>query len=121
VVGDLEHPPLKSGQWDACAALNAIDMMNEPRELPRLQRALLKPCGLAYQSGPYIWHERIAKKLRKVLPATLHSDSARAVEWIYAQEGFEVLRSLDHIPWLFFKHFRQLEIYSVHLFEARKK
>jgi SAM-dependent methyltransferase len=117
VVGDLEHPPLQPGAWDACAALNAIDMMHEPRELPELQHSLLKPGGLAYQSGPYIWHEAIAQRLRQ---ASRRPDSAGAVEWLYEQSGFEIARREDHVPWLFFKHHRQLEIYSVHLIEARK-
>jgi hypothetical protein len=49
------------------------------------------------------------------------ADSARAVEWLYDQAGLSVTDSADHVPWLFFKHIRQLEIYDVHMLIARRK
>jgi SAM-dependent methyltransferase len=120
VVGDLDAPPLKLGHWDLTLVLNAIDMLDDPSSLPKLQYALLKPGGIAIQSGPYIWHEFVAKRLRASLPADLHGDSARAVEWLYEQAGFTIDKRLNHLPWLFFKHVRQLEIYSVHLLMGKK-
>jgi SAM-dependent methyltransferase/uncharacterized protein YbaR (Trm112 family) len=120
VVGDLDAPPLKLGHWDLALVLNAIDMLDDPSSLPRLQYALLKKGGIAIQSGPYIWHEFVAKRLRQALPADLRGDSARAVEWLYQQAGFTLEKHIDHLPWLFFKHVRQLEIYSVHLLLGRK-
>ena len=94
-------------------------MLNDPIKLPQLQSELLKKGGIAIQSCPYIWHESIARKLRKKLPSEI-STSARAVEWLYEKAGFQLKEKLDHLPWLFFKHARQLEIYSVHLFLAQK-
>src|SRR5207302_1510206 len=49
VVGDVLHPPLKTGLWDVAASLNMIDMLDEPARLPELQRKLLRPGGLAIQ------------------------------------------------------------------------
>lgn len=115
VVGDLECLPVVREEWDLTLALNAIDMMNEPALLPRLQQSLLKKGGVAIQSCPYIWHEVVAKELREILPKAVN-ESSRAVEWLYEREGFEIRERIEHLPWLFYKHFRQLEIYSVHLF-----
>jgi hypothetical protein len=40
---------------------------------------------------------------------------------MYEQAGFKILQSEDEVPWIFFKHTRQIEIYSVHLFSASKE
>ena len=61
----------------------------------------------------------VARKLRARLPREIQ-DSARAAEWLYERAGFGIQARLDQVPWLFFKHARQLEIYSVHLFMARR-
>jgi SAM-dependent methyltransferase len=116
VVGDAVHPPLQPGRWDASAALNMIDMLDDPSLLPRLQQKLLRKGGLAIQSSPYVWHPEAARGLKR---QTGENDSARAVEKLYRQRGFEIQKAMRHVPWLFFKHARQLEIYSVHLFFAR--
>lgn len=119
VVSDFARAPF-AHDWDLCLSLNTIDMLEEPEALPRVQHELLRSGGLAIQSCPYIWHEAVAAPLRERLPAELRGNSARAVEWLYAQAGFRIEDPVDHVPWLFFKHVRQLEIYSVHLFTARK-
>lgn len=119
VVGDLTALPVERGAWKLSLALNAIDMLEEPALLPELQSDLLARGGVAIQSGPYIWHEIVARELRDRLPQGVR-DSASAVEWLYEQSGFAIEEKLPHVPWLFFKHVRQLEIYSVHLFRARK-
>jgi len=75
--------------------------------------------GVAIQSCPYIWHRNVAERLRKSLPKKIRSSSA-AVEHLYGKAGLELFRKIDHLPWLFLKHFRQIELYSVHLFAARK-
>lgn len=119
VVGDLENPPFLQKEFDLTLALNTIDMLVEPESLPRIQAEMLKLNGIAIQSCPYIWHEAVAQDLRSKLPASIQN-SAQAVEWLYQEAGFAVEQSRDHVPWLFFKHLRQLEIYSVHLFQGRK-
>jgi SAM-dependent methyltransferase len=119
IVGDLESLPLCEETADLCIALNAIDMLDAPQELPKLQHSLLKPGGYAIQSCPYIWHEAVAKRLRKLLPKDIQ-DSARAAKWLYEQAGFKIELNQDHVPWLFFKHFRQIELYSVHIFMGKK-
>ncbi len=120
VVGDLDACPVADGEFDVAVVLNAIDMMPEPAVLPQLQHRLLKKGGVAIQSCPYIWHEQVARDLREQLPSGV-KDSAEAVEWLYQQQGFKVGQRIEHLPWLFFKHVRQLEIYSVHLFAAKKQ
>jgi SAM-dependent methyltransferase len=120
VVGEIEGLPVAQGIFDLCVALNTIDMIEDPRQLPKLQRGLLKKDGIALQSCPYIWHRNVAERLRQSLPKNIRSSSA-AVELLYEKAGFEIFRKVDHLPWLFLKHFRQVELYSVHLFAARKK
>ena len=119
VVGDLDAVPVARAAWDLSFALNAIDMLVKPETLPREQADLLRTGGYAIQSGPYVWHEQVARELRSRLPKRI-VDSDRAVEWLYEQAGFSIERRIEHWPWLFFKHLRQLEIYSVHLILARK-
>lgn len=119
VVCDLSAPPLKPGMWTMTAALNVIDMLPEPAALPALQRELLVDGGTAIQSCPYIWHPEVAANLRTSLPKGIR-DSAKAVEHLYEKAGFRIDASKLHVPWLFFKNARQLEIYSVHLFLTSK-
>lgn len=122
IVGEAENLPLQAAQWDVSIALNMIDMMDEPEVLPRIQLELVRKDGYAIESCPYIWHEKVAKRMRAKL---VHGrvgeirDSAAAVSWLYQQTGFKIITSQEHVPWLFLKHPRQLEIYSVHLFLAQ--
>ena len=119
IVGDFEGSAVKTAHWDLAIALNTIDMMDEPFQLAQLQYDLLKKGGVCIQSCPYIWFEGVARKLRAELPKEIR-DSARAVEWLYEKAGFKLEMRKDELTWLFFKHVRQMEIYSVHLFAARK-
>jgi SAM-dependent methyltransferase len=115
VVGDAVYPPVREKLWDVSASLNMIDMLSEPEVLPQLQRQMVRKGGLAIQSSPYVWHPETAKNVKK---QTAQADSAHAVEALYKNAGFSINQSLSQVPWLFFKHVRQLEIYSVHLFFA---
>ncbi len=119
IVGDALNPPVQRDSWDICATLNMIDMLPEPQQLPQVQHSLLKPDGIAIQSCPYVWHHEVAAGLREILPEGIR-DSAQAVELLYQEAGFEIQERLTQVPWLFFKHVRQLEIYSTHLLLARK-
>lgn len=119
VVGEIENLPVVRGLFDLCVALNTIDMIEDPKQLPKLQYDLLKKDGVAIQSCPYIWHKRVAERLRRSLPKKI-SSSAEAVEYLYGKAGLRIFKKIDHLPWLFLKHFRQVELYSVHLFAARK-
>ena len=119
IVSDFAHPPLEFEGYDICIALNLIDMLDHPHELPKMQSEVLKKGGIAIQSSPYIWNERAAKQLRSHQPASVKT-SAKAVEHLYTKAGFRISDSEEHIPWLFFKNLRQLEVYSVHAFMAVK-
>jgi len=119
VVAEIDAIPARKDSFDVSVSLNAIDMLEEPESLVLAQSGAVKKGGWIIQSGPYIWHERIAKTLRARLPKG-GSDSATAVEWLYSKNGHEITNRELHVPWLFFKHLRQIELYSVHAFVARK-
>ena len=119
VVGEIDALPLPSGGFDVAVSMNAIDMLDEPKILPEEQFRLVAPGGVAIQTGPYIWHDRIARGLRGRMPKGIE-DSAALVEWLYRICGFQIEKSEPHVPWLFFKHLRQIELYSVHALYARK-
>jgi SAM-dependent methyltransferase/uncharacterized protein YbaR (Trm112 family) len=118
IVGDAVQPPIAPGLWDASAALNMIDMLDDPGILPKLQKDVVKKGGLAIQSSPYVWHPDAARSVQK---QSGKSNSAQAVEKLYENCGFKIEQSQSQVPWLFFKHSRQLEIYSIHLFFASLK
>jgi SAM-dependent methyltransferase len=120
VVGEMDQIPLRDGAFDGSVSLNAMDMLDDPEALPKAQFKAVHGLGFAIQSGPYIWHERISKALRKQAPKAI-TDSASMVEWLFQKNGFQIKKSKAHIPWLFFKHLRQIELYSVHAFLARKQ
>jgi SAM-dependent methyltransferase len=119
IVGEIEALPVAGGGFDVSVCLNAIDMMDDPAVLPRVQSDLVKRGGAVIQSGPYIWHENVARSLRERFPKALDS-SAAMVESLYEKSGLKIEKRETHIPWLFFKHLRQLEIYSVHAILASK-
>lgn len=119
VAGVLEALPLADASFDGSVCLNAIDMLDEPKILPEAQARIVRSGGFAIQCAPYIWHERVSRGLRGRAPKGIQ-DSKAAVEWLYRKAGFEIEKSEAHIPWLFFKHLRQIELYSVHGFLARK-
>lgn len=39
---------------------------------------------------------------------------------MYKEYKLKIIKEYKEIPWLFFKHLRQIELYSVHLFSAKK-
>lgn len=119
IVSDADAIPVEANSFGVAIALNMIDMLPDPRTLPRLQSTLLRKGGVAIQSSPYIWHEASIEELRSELPPTV-TTSAQAIEWLYEASGFQIKSKVEHLPWLFFKHLRQLEIYSVHLLMAQK-
>ena len=124
VVGEIDALPLKKSNWDVSLALNAIDMLDDPSALPRAQFEVIRKGGHAVQSCPYVWHQKVSQQLRQELDqdpsASEIKTSSQAVEWLYQKAGFSIEKSLAHVPWLFFKQARQLEIYSVHVFLAQK-
>lgn len=120
VVTDFTRPAVGQG-WDVIVSLNMIDMLDTPEDLIKFQYQNLVDGGLAIQSSPYIWAEPVAAALRKAVPKKEQTSSSKSVEWIYQQTGFVIENSVEHLPWLFFKHVRQLEIYSVHMLQARKQ
>jgi SAM-dependent methyltransferase len=119
IVGDMDSAPVAGRAFDVCVTMNAIDMLDDPAALPRTQGALVKKGGSVIGTAPYIWHEKVAKKLRSSAFASADS-SAAVVEGLYEKAGLSIERRELHIPWLFFKHLRQLEIYSVHAVLAKK-
>jgi SAM-dependent methyltransferase len=121
IVGEMDDLPLKPGKFQVSISLNAIDMLDTPERLPEAQAALVGKGGVVIQSGPYVWHEKVARRLRSTSPKKASGSSAEMVEWLYERTGLQVTGRDLHVPWLFFKHLRQLEIYSVHCFRAEKR
>ena len=119
IVGEIDAVPVEQNGFDVCVSMNAIDMLDDPKRLPEVQKSLVRFGGEVIQTGPYIWHERIARGLRGRAPKKCDS-SAAVVEWLYEKAGLKLEARELHVPWLFFKHLRQLEVYSVHAFLARK-
>ncbi|NDG83720.1 MAG: methyltransferase domain-containing protein [Proteobacteria bacterium] len=119
IVGDMDSVPVARESFDVCVTMNAIDMLDDPAALPRTQGALVKKGGSVIGTAPYIWHEKVAKKILSAAPKGADS-SATVVENLYEKAGLSIERRELHIPWLFFKHLRQLEIYSVHAVLAKK-
>ena len=117
VVSDASAPALKKRQWDVCASLNMIDMLESPEQLPVIQKSLVKPRGLAVQSSPYIWHPQVAKALKKACKGA--TSSAEVVRMLYERAGLKIEKSDEQVPWLFFKNYRQIELYSVHILFAQ--
>lgn len=118
IVGDATSPALRLGEWDVCASLNMIDMLESPEDLPNLQKRLVRKGGWAVQSSPYIWHPQVSAMLREQLIGERPLDSAQAVKLLYEREGLKIESSEEQVPWLFFKNFRQIELYSVHVLFA---
>lgn len=106
VVAEIEVIPVRE-KFDVCVALNIIDMMETPSALARIQKAHLKTGGLAVQSSPYAWREDIAARNNK-----------ESVLKSYLRAGFKIQKERDGVPWVFYKNERQLELYSVHLFQT---
>ena len=117
IVCDLsESNPIKENNWEVCAALNVIDMLPNPSDLPKLQSNLLVNHGIAIQSSPYIWHPSVVRNLNA--EKTMTSD--QVIEDMYTKTGFQIIKNFKNSPWIFYKNLRQLELYSVHLFFAEK-
>lgn len=120
VLADMEGLPLRESSrerfYDAVVALNAIDMLEEPADLALQAARLLRPGGMLVQSAPYIWAERVAKKLRKTMGTEVVS--AQAARQLLESQGFSVVKEQEGIPWIFYKHARQIELYWVHALAA---
>lgn len=110
VVGGIAGCPARENIWDSVIALNALDMVDPPQVLPRTQARLGKKGAEFIQSCPYLWPPKSANGI----------PSPKFAQDLYGKEGLKITFSQEHVPWLFFKHERQLEYYSVHMFIASK-
>jgi SAM-dependent methyltransferase len=119
VVAELENLPVPPRTFDFVAALNVIDVIARPADLPERQRELLRDGGLAAVSSPFLWDEAVLESLREDLPETV-STSSDALIRLYERARFRVLKSAEHVPWLFLEHFRKIGFYSVHVLLLRK-
>ncbi len=120
VVCDFDYIPTETNYFDLCVAMNTIDMLENPELLPALQFELINKKGIAIQCCPYIWHENIAKKIRTYFK-NKKMNSSDAVIKLYEDKSFTIQKEFKYLPWIFFKHLRQIEIYSVHMFSAIKR
>jgi len=116
VLGDVQNTALKASTFDVSVAIGLIDMLDDPRALVRAQSAAVRHGGSILQAGPCIWHESVARKLREGGAR----DSAGAVESLYCEAGLKPVAQREAIPWVFFKHLRQVEVYSVYWSGFRK-
>ena len=122
ILGDLRELSLFSPVFDGVVALGLIDMLEDPQALIQIQRQILANGGWAVQASPYIWHEPVARELRdwvhqQGLSHPSHSrelSSSQAIQALYREGGFDLDESLEALTWVFFKHRRQIELYSVH-------
>lgn len=117
IVSDFDNIPFQNNAFDTTIALNTIDMLSTPTHLPKIQTKLTKKGGLMIQSCPYIWHPEVAKFLKNNFKKM---SSNEAVIKMYIKLKLKIIKEFKHIPWLFFKHLRQIELYSVHIFAAKK-
>ncbi len=111
ILADIHDLAIEPGSFDVSVALGLIDMLDEPGVLVFRQREVLASGGVAIQAGPYIWHVPVARAFQDRYPGM---SSAQAVQALYQGGGFTPGESLDAVPWVFFKHLRQVEVYSVH-------
>ncbi|MFN7685028.1 MAG: methyltransferase domain-containing protein [Oligoflexia bacterium] len=130
IFADACELAVKPESFDVSVALGLIDMLDDPEKLIRAQRQVIHETGAVVHASPYIWHEPVARALRervfgqksgsKVGNESQESSSNQplssvsVVQALYRNGGFCSVESLDAMPWVFFKHLRQLEVYSVH-------
>ena len=84
-----------------------------------VQARLLRSGGIAINSCPYVWSQQTLVRLRERLPQGI-TTSTEAVEYLYSRNDFTVRHVVKHVPWLFLKHARQLELYSAHIVVAER-
>lgn len=113
ILGDIRELSLVPRTFDGVVALGLIDMLEEPQTLVHLQREILRNGGWAVQASPYIWHEPVARDLRARV-SQQELSSSQAIQALYREGGFDLDESLEALTWVFFKHLRQIELYSVH-------
>ena len=119
VVANIVRPPVASDSWDVALSLNVMDTLADPGVLPEVQARLLRSGGTVINSCPYVWSPQSLIRLRERLPQGM-TKSTEAVEYLYSQNGFAVRQVIKHVPWLFLKHARQIELYSAHVIVADK-
>ncbi len=112
ILSDIQDEGIRGGRFDVSVALGLIDMLEDPSGLVVCQRDLLLPGGHAIEASPFIWHAPVARALRERLGEGL--SSAEVVQALYREGGFIPGEGLEGVPWVFFKHLRQVELYSVH-------
>lgn len=120
VVGDVNNLPVQKDMWEVIISANLIDMLSDPQRLPFIQWDLLTGTGQVVHACPYVWTDDGAAAIRNSVPKDT-ADSATAVEWIYKEAGFQIAKCEYDLPWLFFKHKRQVELYALHAFRALKE
>jgi hypothetical protein len=112
ILLDVQEHGIRPGQFDLSVALGLIDMLEDPSVLVSRQHEVLTAGGHAIEASPLIWHAPVASALRARFGPGL--SSADVVQALYRDGGFVAGEGLEGVPWVFFKHLRQAELYSVH-------
>lgn len=120
VVADVLNPPLVRGIWQTACAFNVMDVVDEPLRLPEVQWELLEPAGHAFCVDPYLWNPRALSAVGAKQRTRLQERPAQEAHRLYREAGFDVTASEDHVPWVFVKRARELELYLVHILTAKK-
>ncbi|TNF23593.1 MAG: methyltransferase domain-containing protein [Deltaproteobacteria bacterium] len=132
VVGNALDPPLQAGCADVVMALNLLDTVVEPLNLLGQLDAVLRPGGLLLLASPFSWQDHVTPAEEQLgggtVPALAAMGSAEAVQAILRGEtpllthlAYEILDTVDDVPWTLRDHARCSFHYSSWLVAARKR
>ncbi|PKN56953.1 MAG: hypothetical protein CVU56_13490 [Deltaproteobacteria bacterium HGW-Deltaproteobacteria-14] len=131
VVGNALDPPVHAGCADVVMAVNLLDTVSEPVNLLGQLDAVLRAGGLMLLASPFSWQDGVTAPEEQLgggtVPALAALGSAEAVLAILRGEtpllphlAYEILETIEDVPWSLRDHARCAFHYSSWLVAARK-
>jgi SAM-dependent methyltransferase len=119
IVASGENLPFPSASVDVVNSWNVIDRVRNPKKMLMEKVRTLKPEGIFSIADPYSWGTETTPQ-ENWMGGKENIHSADAIrEWI--QQGLDILKEEQHIPWFLWMHERNLSLFVNHCLIARKR
>src|SRR5262249_1823311 len=115
VCGDALDPPFAPGSFDRVAALNIVDVVQDPGRLLTVATTLCAPGGGILLASPYEWQTGYVGEKNRIggaAPAAAPGARLRA-------DGLTIADEAD-IPWTLRRDDRAQVVYRTHYLRASK-
>jgi len=119
LVGDATNPPVRDQIADLVTSVNILEIVSNPITLVDSIQSILKDSGIWTNSSPYYWRNDRSPKDTWLSSSTQSNEEY--FEHYVNKSNFEVLVSIDRVPWPLRVYDRYWQWWETHLLVSRNR